>query len=102
MSETARKRNMGLGASTGSGGGGAGQMGRGGGGSGNWRGGRCGPGGAGLGAAGSCVCPKCGGTYPHTPGEPCMQARCPDCGVALVREGSPHHQEILRHRSGTE
>lgn len=27
------------------------------------------------------------------------QARCPGCGVALVREGSPHHQEIVQRRS---
>jgi hypothetical protein len=28
-----------------------------------------------------------------------MEERCPTCGVALVREGSPHHKEILaRHR----
>jgi len=30
-----------------------------------------------------------------------MQARCPSCGVALVREGSPHHRQILE-RSGSE
>ena len=58
-----------------------------------------GPGNSGLGAGGRCVCPKCGGTHPHQPGVPCMEARCPDCGVALLREGSPHHQEVLRRRS---
>jgi len=28
-----------------------------------------------------------------------MQERCAACGVALVREGSPHHQEILARRA---
>jgi hypothetical protein len=27
-----------------------------------------------------------------------MQERCSQCGVALVREGSPHHEEILARR----
>jgi hypothetical protein len=27
-----------------------------------------------------------------------MQDRCSECGVALVREGSPHHEEILARR----
>jgi len=69
---------------------------------GGWRGGRSGPGNAGLGPAGSCVCPKCGASTPHTPGEPCLQARCPSCGVALVREGSPHHRQILERGGSPE
>jgi hypothetical protein len=59
---------------------------------------RRGTGGGGMGAAGSCVCPKCDGRFPHQPGMPCMEERCPECGVALVREGSPHHQQILARR----
>jgi hypothetical protein len=27
-----------------------------------------------------------------------MEQRCPECGTALVREGSPHHLEIERRR----
>ena len=27
-----------------------------------------------------------------------MQERCSACGVALVREGSAHHEEILARR----
>jgi len=27
-----------------------------------------------------------------------MQERCSECGVALVREGSAHHEEILARR----
>jgi len=54
--------------------------------------------GGGMGAAGFCICPKCSGRFPHQPGIPCMQERCPSCGVALVREGSPHHEAILARR----
>ena len=54
--------------------------------------------GGGMGAGGSCVCPKCGKSFPHSPGAPCLKERCPECGVALVREGSAHHQEIEARR----
>lgn len=79
-----------------------GGRGMGGGGMGGGRGmGGGGMGGGGMGASGSCLCPKCGGRFPHQPGVPCMQERCPQCGVALVREGSAHHQEIEARRAGT-
>lgn len=64
-------------------------------------GGRSGSGG-GMGAAGRCVCPKCGTAFPHRQGIPCMEDRCPDCGVALLREGSPHHQEVLQRSARSE
>jgi len=51
-----------------------------------------------MGAGGACVCAKCGARVPHRPGVPCMDERCPKCGVALVREGSAHHQEIEARR----
>ena len=56
-------------------------------------GGRSGEGG-GLGSGGFCVCPKCGHRVPHKRGVPCLDERCSTCGVAMVREGSPHHLEI--------
>ena len=59
-------------------------------------------GGGGLGGTGSCICPKCGQRVPHSAGKPCLQERCPHCGVALVREGSPHHQEIESRRAAKE
>jgi hypothetical protein len=64
--------------------------------------GACGDAGERLGAGGFCVCPKCGQRVPHNAGIPCIKERCPSCGVALVREGSPHHQEIESRRAETE
>ena len=73
-----------------------------GGGGGQGKGGGRGMGGGGMGAAGFCICPKCGRRTAHQPGVPCVQERCSECGVALVREGSPHHQAILaRQPKGT-
>ena len=61
-------------------------------------GGGRGQGSAGMGAGGSCLCPKCGRHFPHHQGVPCLNERCEDCGVALIREGSAHHQEIAERR----
>jgi hypothetical protein len=69
-------------------------------GSGSGRGRGSGGEGGGMGGGGFCVCPKCGQQVPHQPGTPCLQERCPACGVAMVREGSPHHQEIESRRAG--
>jgi len=63
-------------------------------------GGGGGQGGGGMGAGGWCVCPKCGKRTPHQPGVGCLKERCTECGVALVREGSPHHQEITSRQPG--
>lgn len=71
-------------------------------GSGRDGGGGCGGGGGGLGAGGFCICPKCGQRSPHQPGTPCLQEHCPTCAVAMVREGSPHHQEIEDRRAKRE
>ena len=57
-------------------------------------GGRGRMGGSGMGAGGFCVCAKCGRRIPHRQGVQCIEERCPECGVALVREGSQHHREI--------
>jgi len=65
-------------------------------------GGGGGGGGGGMGSIGSCICPKCGQRVPHFAGAPCLHERCPHCGVALVREGSPHHQEIENRRAAKE
>lgn len=68
---------------------------------GSGRGGRAGSGrgrGGGMGSGGFCICPKCGKRFPHQQGVPCLDARCRDCGAALVREGSAHHLEIQQRR----
>jgi len=71
-----------------------------GGGVGSGRRARCGQDGQSMGAAGSCVCPKCGWKAPHRPGVPCLEERCAECGAALVREGSPHHRQITSRNGG--
>ncbi len=39
-----------------------------------------------AGPAGSCVCPQCGQRSPHERGIPCVEQKCPKCGIALTRE----------------
>lgn len=55
--------------------------------------------GNGMGAGGSCLCPKCGQRFPHQQGVPCLKERCEECGAALIREDSAHHQEINQRRA---
>jgi hypothetical protein len=38
-----------------------------------------------AGPGGSCVCPRCGYTAPHTVGTPCYQQTCPKCGSRMTR-----------------
>lgn len=54
-----------------------------------------------MGAGGACICTRCGQRMPHSTGVPCLEERCPSCGAAMVREGSPHHLEILARRTET-
>lgn len=53
----------------------------------------------GGGSAGFCVCVGCGHREAHRPGVPCREVRCPHCGKGMLREGSPHHQEVLARRA---
>jgi len=49
-----------------------------------------------MGAVGNCVCPKCGATVPHIAGTPCRELSCPNCNAKMMREGSEHHQLLLK------
>lgn len=42
-------------------------------------------GGGGLGAGGTCLCPRCGKTVPHQRGQPCTDMICPSCGASMAR-----------------
>lgn len=65
--------------------------------------GQCGAGGGrGMEGDGFCICLKCGQHIPHRQGAPCIEERCPSCGVAMVREGSPTHLEIESRRAAKE
>lgn len=46
----------------------------------------------GMGSGGFCLCLKCGYRTPHKAGVPCMELKCPQCGKALMREGSEHYK----------
>jgi hypothetical protein len=48
---------------------------------------------------GMCVCPKCGEKIAHMRGVPCQKENCPGCGGKMLREGSPHHQLLLKFKN---
>jgi len=45
-----------------------------------------------------CVCVHCGTRIEHTPGVRCIQERCPECGRAMLREGSAHYEAYMKRR----
>jgi hypothetical protein len=55
-------------------------------------------GGGGRGPGGNCICLKCGTKVPHQPGTPCKTMKCPQCGAAMLREGSAHHELFLQRQ----
>jgi len=51
-----------------------------------------------MGTGGDCICSKCGEKIPHNRGVPCQEERCPACGAKMLREGSWHHELLLKKR----
>ena len=49
-----------------------------------------------LGTEGNCICPKCGEKVNHLKGQPCQQTVCPKCNTKMLREGSEHHQLLIK------
>ena len=45
-----------------------------------------GMGGHGFGSTGECVCPQCGYTVSHQRGVSCMEEKCPECNIPLIRK----------------
>lgn len=39
-----------------------------------------------AGPGGNCVCPRCGTTAAHVPGQPCSEMVCPKCGAKMTRQ----------------
>jgi Zn-finger nucleic acid-binding protein len=56
------------------------------------------PGGHNMRAGGHCICPKCDARTSHQRGVPCQEEKCPKCGAKMLREGSEHHQLLLKKR----
>ena len=52
-----------------------------------------------MGADGNCICPKCETCIPHKDGVPCQQEHCPACGAKMLRQGSYHHELLLKKRA---
>lgn len=44
-----------------------------------------------VGKDGFCICLKCEIRIKHTPGEPCREKKCPECGEKMYRENSYIH-----------
>jgi hypothetical protein len=38
------------------------------------------------GPGGYCVCPQCSEKKAHEMGQPCLDQKCPECGVPMIRE----------------
>ena len=53
----------------------------------------------GMGVSGYCICPKCDEGVAHHRGRPCQEEECPKCGRRMMREGSYHHQLLVKKRS---
>ena len=52
-----------------------------------------------MGRGGTCLCPACGHRIPHQRGVPCQEERCPKCGKKMLREGSYHHDLLIKKKA---
>ncbi len=49
-----------------------------------------------MGEGGYCICPKCNIRTEHNQGIPCQDEKCSECGAKMIREGSYHHELMLK------
>jgi uncharacterized protein (DUF983 family) len=49
-----------------------------------------------MGEGGNCICPKCGERKVHKRGIPCQDEKCSKCGSKMLREGSYHHELLIK------
>jgi uncharacterized protein (DUF983 family) len=49
-----------------------------------------------MGEGGYCICPKCGERMIHKRGIPCQDEKCSKCGAKMLREGSYHHELLIK------
>jgi len=55
--------------------------------------------GRGMGLEGNCVCLKCGFSTTKKANIPCLDERCPSCGITLVREGGEHYIRGMKNKN---
>jgi hypothetical protein len=51
-----------------------------------------------MGEGGYCICPKCDKRMAHNQGIPCQDEKCSECGSKMIREGSYHHELLVKKR----
>ena len=49
-----------------------------------------------MGEGGNCICPKCGERMAHKRNIPCQDEKCSKCGSKMLREGSYHHELLIK------
>ncbi len=52
----------------------------------------------GISRGGFCACPECGQKTAHKRDIPCQDEKCPACGAKILREGSYHHDLLVKKK----